>query len=275
MIKLIALDLDGTFYAGRNFGVPDSAWEAVAKARQQGLRFAVCTGRPQGGYGLVYAQRLDPNGPHVFNDGASVCDAQGRSLHAHALPHLTELIELARKYKLPFDLMGAEGGRYYEEGLMPPELLSHIEMTGVEARSALLGEIEETLVRLWFVVSDLGLWEMVKPELAALPSIDLAEYKSPREVITGVIRKGVTKATGLQWLAEHYSISLSEIAMIGDSHNDLEAIREAGLGIAMGNAVDEIRAIADHITGHVREQGFAQAVEYILALNGHPLGLSR
>jgi Cof subfamily protein (haloacid dehalogenase superfamily) len=271
MIKLIALDLDGTFYAGRSLGVPESAWEAVEKARLQGIRFAVCTGRPQGGYGLLYAKRLEPNGPHVFNDGASVCNAKGESLFAHPLPYLTELVGLARKYRLPFDLMGAAGGRYYEEDLMPPELLSHIEITGVEARSALAEEIEETLVRLWFVVSDLSLWETVRPELSSMPEIDLAEYKSPREVITGVIRKSVTKATGLHWLAEYYGISLGEIAMVGDSHNDLEAIREAGLGIAMGNAVDEIRAIADHITGHVREHGFAEAIEYILRFNRRSL----
>lgn len=267
MIKLVALDLDGTFYAGRSLGIPTSAWEAVEKGRRYGLKFAVCTGRPQGGYGLEYAKRLEPNGAHVFNDGASVCDATGRSLKAHPLPHLSELVGLARAHAIPFDLMGAEGGRYYEEGLMPPELLAHIEITGVEARSARFEEIGETLVRLWFVVGDLGLWESVKPGLVTLPSIDLAEYISPREVIAGVIRKGISKATGLRWLAQYYGLSLSEIAMIGDSHNDLEAIREAGLGIAMGNAVDEIRAVARHVTGHVREDGFAEAVEYILACN--------
>ncbi len=268
MIKLVALDLDGTFYAGKTLGVPESAWAAIEQGRAAGLRFAVCTGRPQGGHGLRYAQRLQPDGPHVFNDGASICDAGGRSLFAEALPRLQEIVALARKYGLPFDLMGADGGRYYENELMPPELLTHIEMTGVVARSALFEEIRETLVRLWFVVPDLSLWETVKPDLETLPEIDLAEYLSPREVITGVIKKGVSKASGLRWLAGYYGFSLEEIAMIGDSHNDLEALQEAGLGIAMGNAVDEIKAVADHITGHVREHGFAQAIEYILAHNG-------
>ncbi|WP_337868855.1 HAD family hydrolase [Meiothermus sp.] len=268
MVKLVALDLDGTFYAGRNLGVPESAWAAIERGRSAGLKFAVCTGRPQGGHGLQYAQRLQPDGPHVFNDGASICEAWGRSLFAEAVPRLQEVIALARKHALPFDLMGADGGRYYENELMPPELLTHIEMTGVVARSAIFEEIRETLVRLWFVVPDLSLWETVKPDLATLPEIDLAEYISPREVITGVIKKGVSKSSGLRWLAGHYGFALEEIAMIGDSHNDLEAIRDAGLGVAMGNAVDEIKAVADHITGHVRENGFAQAIEYILALNG-------
>ncbi len=188
-------------------------------------------------------------------------------LDAKPVPRLAEIIAIARKYGLPFDLMGANNGRYYETELMPPELLTHIEMTGVVDRSARFEEIVEPLVRLWFVVPDLGLWETVRPELEALPEIDLAEYLSPREVITGIIKKGVSKLSGLEWLAAHYGVSLAEVAMIGDSYNDLEAIRGAGLGIAMGNAVEEIIAVADHITGHVRSNGFAEAIDFVLAHN--------
>jgi Cof subfamily protein (haloacid dehalogenase superfamily) len=264
VIKLVALDLDGTFYAGKTLGVPESAWTSIERGRAAGLKFAVCTGRPQGGHGLEYAQRLEPTGPHVFNDGASICDAWGKPLHAEPLPHLEQIIGLARAHGLPFDLMGADCGRYYENELMPAELLSHIEMTGAKAVDQRFETITETLVRLWFVVSDIGLWESVKPQLEKLPEIDLAEYISPREVVTGVVKKGISKSSGLSWLANHYGVSVSEIAMIGDSHNDLEAIRDAGLGIAMGNGVDEIKALAKHITGHVAEDGFAQAIDYIL-----------
>lgn len=264
MIKLVALDLDGTFYAGKTLGVPESAWDAIERGRVAGLKFAVCTGRPQGGHGLEYAQRLEPTGPHVFNDGASICDAWGNSLHAEKLPNLDQVIGIARQYGLPYDLMGAENGRYYETELMPAELLSHIEMTGAKAVSARFEDLEETLVRLWFVVGDIGLWETVKPKLSSIPDLDLAEYISPREVVTGVVKKGISKSSGLTWLAQHYGFDVSEIAMIGDSHNDLEAIRDAGLGIAMGNGVDEIKALAKHITGHIAEDGFAKAIDYIL-----------
>jgi len=73
-------------------------------------------------------------------------------------------------------------------------------------------------VQRWFVVPDLSLWETAKPDLEAL-----AEYHSPREVI-----RGYTEGR------------FQAVRVAGDSHNDLEAIREAGLGIAMGNAVDEL-----------------------------------
>lgn len=270
MIKLVALDLDGTFYAGRTLGVPDSAWAAIERGKRAGLKFAVCTGRPQGGFGLEYAQRLEPGGPHVFNDGASICTAEGRPLLAEPLPNTRALVEIARSNGLSFDLNTSTGGRYYEPELMPPGILEHVAMTGIEACSRRLEEIDpaqEPPVRMWFVVPDYSLWESARPEIAALADLDLAEYLSPREVITGVIKKGISKATGLRWLAEHYGIGVDEIAMIGDSDNDVLAIRDAGLGVAMGNAIEPVKAVADHIVGHVREGGFAEAIEAILERN--------
>lgn len=267
MIRLVALDLDGTFYAGRTLGVPDSAWEAVGKGKKEGLKFAVCTGRPQGGFGLSWARRMEPGGPHVFNDGASVCTSAGQPLNTEPLPHIAELVGIARKNGLPFDLPTEGGGRYYEPGLMPPDLAEHVKLIGVEALSSRLESIPETPVRLWYVVSDYGLWESVRPEIVALPGLDFAEYLSPREVITGVIKKGISKATGLRWLADYYGIGVDEIAMIGDSDNDVLAIRDAGLGIAMGNAIEPVKAVADHIVGHVREGGFAEAIEHVMERN--------
>lgn len=270
MIRLVALDLDGTFYAGRTLGVPDSAWQAIKKGKREGLKFAVCTGRPQGGFGLEWGRRMEPDGPHVFNDGASICTAEGQPLYIAPLPNLGELVRLARKNGLNFDLNTATGGRYYEPELMPPGILEHVAMVGIEARSRRLEELDlaqEPPVRLWYVVPDLGLWESVRPEIAALPDLDLAEYLSPREVITGVIKKGISKATSLRWLADYYGMDLSQIAMIGDSDNDVTALRDAGLGIAMGNAIEPVLAVADHVVSHVREGGFAEAVEYVLERN--------
>jgi len=270
VIRLVALDLDGTFYAGRTLGVPESAWVAIEKGKREGLKFAVCTGRPQGGFGLEWARRMEPGGPHVFNDGASICNSEGVPLFAEPLPNLRALVEIARKNGLNFDLNTANGGRYYEPELMPPGILEHVAMVGINAESRHVEEIDpaqEAPVRLWYVVPDLSLWESVKPEVAALPDLDLAEYLSPREVITGVIKKGVSKASGLHWLADYYGITVGEIAMIGDSDNDVLAIRDAGLGVAMGNAIEPVKAVADHIVGHVREGGFAEAIEYVLERN--------
>jgi hydroxymethylpyrimidine pyrophosphatase-like HAD family hydrolase len=62
-------------------------------------------------------------------------------------------------------------------------------------------------------------------------------------------------------LAAQQGIAAEEIITVGDDHNDLDMIRYAGLGIAMGNAVPEVKAAADAVTGSNAENGLVQALE--------------
>lgn len=80
-----------------------------------------------------------------------------------------------------------------------------------------------------------------------------------------VVPVGTNKAVGIEHLAKMYGIDRSEIMAIGDSDNDLAMLKYAGFGVAMGNAFDSTKAIADVITTDVEADGFAHAVEkYIL-----------
>jgi Cof subfamily protein (haloacid dehalogenase superfamily) len=77
---------------------------------------------------------------------------------------------------------------------------------------------------------------------------------------------GVTKASALAKICEWLNIPLSQIAAIGDNFNDAMMLSEAGLGIAMGNAPDEVKQLADQVTGSNSEAGVAQAIRnYLLS----------
>jgi hydroxymethylpyrimidine pyrophosphatase-like HAD family hydrolase len=77
-----------------------------------------------------------------------------------------------------------------------------------------------------------------------------------------VTARGVSKLTAAHQVAGHYGLlDLSRVAMAGDGDNDLDLIRAAGLGIAMGNAPGHVRAAADRVVGHVDEAGLADALD--------------
>jgi len=76
-----------------------------------------------------------------------------------------------------------------------------------------------------------------------------------------VMNKGINKGNAIRILAEIYGINREEIIAIGDNENDISMIEYAGLGIAMGNAVDTLKERADYITGNYDEDGVAQAIE--------------
>ena len=84
-------------------------------------------------------------------------------------------------------------------------------------------------------------------------------------ILFEILPKGVNKATGLKALAEHLGISRQEVMAIGDENNDIEMIEYAGLGVAMGNAPDTIKALADVTTTSNEEDGVATAIKrYVL-----------
>ena len=78
-------------------------------------------------------------------------------------------------------------------------------------------------------------------------------------------RRGVNKGQSLRWLAKTLGLTMENVVAIGDSDNDLTMLRAAGLGIAMGNAAQNIRLTADAVTASNAECGVTQAIEtYIL-----------
>ncbi len=88
----------------------------------------------------------------------------------------------------------------------------------------------------------------------------------PRHVhILELFHKDADKWTSLRWLADQRNIPVSRIAAIGDEINDVRMVREAGLGIAMENAVDTVKDIADVHTRSNTDHGVAHAIEQILS----------
>lgn len=75
-----------------------------------------------------------------------------------------------------------------------------------------------------------------------------------------IISKGVSKLKGIQLVGEQYGFEVSEAMVFGDSNNDLEMLKGAGIGVAMGNATRKAKAFANHITASNNHDGIAQAL---------------
>ncbi|MPN29713.1 Sugar phosphatase YidA [bioreactor metagenome] len=79
-----------------------------------------------------------------------------------------------------------------------------------------------------------------------------------------VMNKGINKGNAIRILGEIYGIKREEIIAMGDNENDISMIEYAGMGIAMGNAVDDLKKKADYITACYDEDGVAQAIEKLV-----------
>lgn len=78
-----------------------------------------------------------------------------------------------------------------------------------------------------------------------------------------IMSTSATKWSGVRRLLEKENIQVSEAAYFGDDHDDVESIRNIGYGVAMGNAIEEVKNVADRVTGTNEEDGVAQVLETI------------
>jgi Cof subfamily protein (haloacid dehalogenase superfamily) len=263
MIKLALIDVDGTLHGAG--GVQPRVWEAADRARARGIRLGICTGRSGVGAALDYARRLDPDGLHIFDSGAVILGGDGavHSAAALPLPLCEQVLSLALAGDLELELYTAEGGYYVRRET--PDILTHAQMLRRRVEVVDLARPPGTPVRVQFVARAGEAWSRARAATIALGDVDLHEAGAPTMpglVFASVTARGVSKLAAAHRVAGHYGLpDLARVAMAGDGDNDLELIRAAGLGIAMGNAPDRVRAAADRVVGHVDDAGLADALD--------------
>jgi Cof subfamily protein (haloacid dehalogenase superfamily) len=263
MIRLLLIDVDGTLIGPA--GVPDRVWDSAARARAAGVHLGICTGRSGAGRAMEYARRLDGEGLHVFDGGAVVMRGDGQVALAEELPRplYEEMVELARRHALDLETYTAAGGFFVAR--QTPPVVAHQRGLGREAIAGDLLGVAGPIVRVQFVVSPGPDWGACRATIAAHREIDLHEASSPilpELIFATVTRRGISKVSGARRVADALGLAgLAEVAMVGDADNDLELIRAAGLGVAMGNAPPHVQEAADRVVARVEEGGLADLMD--------------
>ena len=83
---------------------------------------------------------------------------------------------------------------------------------------------------------------------------------------TDITVRGADKGHALRLMAAHEGLDISECIAFGDGGNDIPILKTAGIGVAMGNAADNVKAAADYVTTHVDDNGIANAVRHFGAI---------
>jgi hydroxymethylpyrimidine pyrophosphatase-like HAD family hydrolase len=116
-----------------------------------------------------------------------------------------------------------------------------------------------------FALVKAGSVHAVKTGLETLPGltvhIDLAHKDSPGMMSVQVTDIGSNKYHAIEALRSLLHSNKMETLAIGDSHNDIPLFMNAGIRVAMGNAVDELKQRADHVVGTIEADGFAEAMQ--------------
>lgn len=272
--RLLAVDIDGTLVNSRDELTPRTQL-AVQRARRHGIEVVLATGRRYSRT-LPLVERLGLDVPLVTASGALI---------KHPRDHRT-LYQAQFDRQLLCSLLSAVASHGYDAVLYtdsycqgfdfycPCLTVDDEELADYLARNPGCGREWPRLMTSPPDGVFAGFVTGTREEMLALERALALEFgerlslhvlRSPRYLgfMCELAPQGVTKWSGILRLARQWGVSPDEICAVGDDVNDIPMIREAGLGIAMGNALDVVKQAADRIAPSHDEDGLAQIVEWL------------
>ncbi len=257
-IRMIVTDLDGTL-VNSAYEISEENKKAVRAAAELGVPTVIATGRMHGS-AVRYAEAIGIEGIVISYNGAIVRGTNGELLTASYLePQVVERV-LGYVFAQGWYVQSYAGDSLYyaerTEAAKNYERASKI--FGEEVgRGGMLSRTQE-VPKLLVVVPAEQMEEAIRDLRNRFRNEADVMQSSP--IYIEIVRPGVSKARAMLALADKQGISPGEIMAIGDSGNDIEMIRAAGLGVAMGNAIPAAKEAADEVTLSCEENGFADAV---------------
>lgn len=260
--KMIVLDLDDTLLNDEH-ALSKRNKEALMAAQELGVKVVLASGRPT--FGMVSIAKelqLDQYGSYILSfNGSKIINAQTHE----EMFNSTISSEMAHRL---YDLSKREG----------VAILSYKDESIVIEESNEYADIEATITGLPMQIVDQFKATITEPVVKAmmlahpdvLVDVEQTLIKEVGEEVSVFRSKpffleftalNVTKGTSLDQLTQKLGIKAEEVIAIGDSYNDITMIEFAGLGVAMGNAPEAIKEIANHVTDTNNNDGVAQVVE--------------
>jgi hypothetical protein len=241
--KLIALDMDGTLLTdSKQISAENAKW--IARAVEQDVAVVMATGR---GIQLIrsYTEQLGLDSPIVAVNGGEIWGSPQQLHLRHTLDW--RQVEWLRGVALQ---LGVWYWAYTTEGKLNRDSWGD---TVLE---------DQVWLKFGFASNDAVALDRVK---AMLDETGAYERTNSHPSNVEVNPRGISKAAGLCEVCRLLGIDMSQAVAIGDSVNDLSMITEAGLGVAMGNAQEEVKRKAAAVTASNEEDGVAKAIRrYVL-----------
>jgi Cof subfamily protein (haloacid dehalogenase superfamily) len=257
MISLICVDVDGTL-VGTSGVVSQDVWDAADAARARGVRLAVCSGRPAFGLARHYAERLDPEGWHVFQNGASVVRVPDGEVKSSLIDPaiVTRLIARARVTGRVLELYSDTD---FAVEIDNDRTRRHAGLLGVPFKLTDLDSFDGPVVRAQWLIPHIDVDVVLAEADPALTVLASLSPLMPDTSFVNMTTAGVDKASAIRIIADAYGIALEDVMMVGDGANDVSAMRAVGVPIAMGNSEPPARHAARYVVADVDRGGLMEA----------------
>lgn len=271
--KLICMDMDGTLLNDKK-EVSERSKKAINKAHELGVKVVIATGRIFVS-AEFYGDIIGVKAPIIASNGAYVREKDSdKAIYEKGLGYENYqlVIDLLKKYDIV--------PHFYTEDTIYTEKLIHSSLTYKNANKTLPVNrqvkievvddwnklFKEKNPRIIKVMAGGDEGKTIEEAKAEFIKLNKFQVVSSMKNTFEVMAKTTSKGNALKKICDYYGIDRNEIISIGDNENDISMIEFAGLGVAMGNAEQAVKNIADYITTTNEEDGVAKVIEkYIIS----------
>lgn len=258
-LKAFFFDIDGTLVSFATHRIPGSAVQAIAKAHSMGHKIVISTGRPTAIItNLGQLQQLGLVDAYITMNGA-YCYCGDKVLYSNPIDE--EDARLIAGYAMEQGKPCVFVGEHDMSIAGENEEAMHIFGEDLAAPSLSRTDYDAPLAKPLYQITPFFTDEQQRRIESQLKSCEMGRW---HPAFVDVTAKGCTKAKGLDVVLDYFGMSIGQAVAFGDGGNDVPMLRHAGLGIAMGNANDEVKSQADRVTTSIDDNGIANAMAQIL-----------
>jgi Cof subfamily protein (haloacid dehalogenase superfamily) len=264
-IALVVSDVDGTLVTKDKI-LTEAAKAAVRKLHDGGIGFTITSSRPTIGMRFLIEPLAIILPIGAFN-GSSIVDPQLRPVEQHLIPAAAAQRSLDVLNEFGIDIWLFTNERWLTRN-PDGEYVTH-EKRAILADPTIVADFKPYLEVACKIVgssSDAALLQRCETAMRRALGAQATAVRS-QSYYLDVTPPGYDKGTFVEAMAKRLGISTAAVATIGDMQNDLAMFKKSGLSIAMGNATDDVKKLATHVTASNEEEGFAKAIEMILKDN--------
>lgn len=251
--KIFFFDIDGTFVDSNTNIVPESALLALSKLREQGHILCVSTGRSlqsvkDGGFDTIFDWNV-----YLCNNGQAIYDHEKNILFTIPIPKesVEECMRVADSLDSPLYLV------LPNDQLLTKEANEYVRISSDFFKET-IPDVKPYYGSEVIMMLAYGPMGYNYDEYKAIEGLDVLIGQS---TYADVVLKGFNKAIGIKKVLDHFNMD-SYIAF-GDSLNDVEMLKHAEIGVAMGNGHEETKRCADYVTDDVANDGIYNALKHL------------
>ncbi|TDW14808.1 hypothetical protein EDD63_1301 [Breznakia blatticola] len=252
--KYMFFDLDGTLTTGVKHGneIPKLTLDTIQALKEQGHFLSLATGRPHY-HAKEMAKQLGIH--HIVSNGGYCAQVDDEMIFHEGMnqEEVQALLNTCKEYQIPIAVSKDGDDQFVTNSLALKQTIDSFNFWGKVTIDPYFDPNSYEKITRMIVDESYRKYE----HLHAFKDIILVGYYSPFMIVEPDDKYG-----GIQKMMKYLDAPLEDVVCFGDGHNDISMISQAATGIAMGNAVDELKAVATYVTTNCDEDGILHACKH-------------